>query len=92
MIEDINLKNAEVLAILTMVFDEVQGIYELEKWDREYELDRLKDTLITSFYMMSGRVEDIKEIASLIMKKEKPKEVSREWRHLNEPCGAWFSW
>lgn len=31
MIEDINLKNAEVLAILTMVFDEVQGIYELKK-------------------------------------------------------------
>ncbi|WP_278320073.1 hypothetical protein [Lactococcus cremoris] len=41
-------------------------------------MDRLKDTLMTSFYMMSGRVEDINEIASLIMKKEKPKEVSRE--------------
>ncbi len=70
MIEDINLKNAEVSAILTMVFDEVQGIYELEKGVREYELDRLKDTLTTSFYMMSKRVEDINEIASLIMKKE----------------------
>lgn len=70
MIEDINLKNAEILAILTMVFDEVQGIYELEKGVREYELDRLKDTLTTSFYMMSKRVEDINEIASLIMKKE----------------------
>lgn len=78
MIEDINLKNAEVLAILTMVFDEVQGIYELEKGGREYELDRLKDTLITSFFMMSKRVEDINEIASLIMKKEKPKEVRNE--------------
>ncbi|MDN5441455.1 hypothetical protein ACQUE4_09805 [Lactococcus lactis] len=78
MIEDINLKNAEVLAILTMVFDEVQGIYELKKGSREYELDRLKDTLITSFFMMSKRVEDINEIASLIMKKEKPKEAGSE--------------
>ncbi|WP_240342231.1 hypothetical protein [Lactococcus lactis] len=50
MIEEINLKNAEILAILTMVFDEVRGIYELEKGVREYELDRLKDTLMTSFF------------------------------------------
>lgn len=78
MIEDINLKNAEVSAILTMVFDEIQGIYELEKGGREYELDRLKDTLMTSFFMMSERVEDINEIASLIMKKEKPKEALHE--------------
>ena len=78
MIEDINLKNAEVSAILTMVFDEIKGIYELEKGVREYELDRLKDTLTTSFYMMSKRVEDINEIASLIMKKEKPKEGRNE--------------
>ena len=70
MIEDINLKNAEVSAILTMVFDEVQRIYEIKKGVMEYELDRLKDTLTTSFYMMSKRVEDINEIASLIMKKE----------------------
>ena len=70
MIEDIFLKNTEVLAIITMVLDEVQGIYGLEKGVREYELDRLKDTLITSFFMMSERVEDINEIASLIMKKE----------------------
>lgn len=78
MIEDINLKNAEVSAILTMVFDEVQGIYELERGSREYELDRLKDTLIASFFMMNERVEDINEIASLIMKKEKPKEARNE--------------
>ncbi|PAK66550.1 hypothetical protein [Lactococcus lactis] len=78
MIEDINLKNAEVSAILTMVFDEVQRIYGLKKGGREYELDRLKDTLTTSFYMMSERVEDINEIASLIMKKEKPKEAGSE--------------
>lgn len=31
MIEDINLKNAEVSAILTMVLDEVQGIYNLKE-------------------------------------------------------------
>ena len=78
MIEEINLKNAEILAILTMVFDEVRGIYELEKGVREYELDRLKDTLMTSFFMMSERVEDINEIASLIIKKEKPKEERNE--------------
>ena len=78
MIEEINLKNAEILAILTMVFDEVQGIYELERGSREYELDRLKDTLMTSFFMMSERVENINEIASLIMKKEKPKEARNE--------------
>ena len=78
MIEEINLKNAEILAILTMVFDEVQGIYELERGNREYELDRLKDTLMTSFFMMSERVENINEIASLIMKKEKPKEARNE--------------
>ncbi|MDA2884822.1 hypothetical protein ACYT4K_06190 [Lactococcus lactis] len=78
MIEDINLKNAEVSAILTMVFDEVQRIYELEKGGRECELDRLKDTLMTSFFMMSERVEDINEIASLIIKKEKPKEAGNE--------------
>ncbi|MDO6179159.1 hypothetical protein [Lactococcus lactis] len=78
MIEEINLKNAEILAILTMVFDEVRGIYELEKGGREYELDRLKDTLMTSFFMMSERVENINEIAGLIMKKEKPKEARNE--------------
>ncbi|MCB6852062.1 hypothetical protein [Lactococcus lactis] len=78
MIEDINLKNAEVQAILTMVFDEVQGIYGLKKEGREYELDRLKDTLMTSFFMMSERVEDINEISSLIMKKEKPKGAGSE--------------
>lgn len=78
MIEEINLKNAEILAILTMVFDEVQRIYGLKKGCREYELDRLKDTLTTSFYMMSERVEDINEIARLIMKKEKPKEAGSE--------------
>ena len=78
MIEEINLKNAEILAILTMVFDEVRGIYELEKGVREYELDRLKNTLMTSFFMMSERVEEINEIASLIIKKEKPKEARNE--------------
>ena len=31
MIEDINLKNSEVSAILTMVLDEVQGIYKQKK-------------------------------------------------------------
>ncbi|MBK5075722.1 hypothetical protein IL308_02705 [Lactococcus lactis] len=70
MIEDINLKNAEVSAILTMVFDEIQGIYNLEEKNRNYELNRLKDSLITSLYMMDERVKDINKIAGLIMEAE----------------------
>lgn len=70
MIEDINLKNAEVSAILTMILDEVQGIYNLKEENRNYELNRLKDSLITSLYMIDERVKDINKIATLIMKAE----------------------
>lgn len=70
MIEDINLKNAEVSAILTMVLDEVQGIYNLKEENWRYELTRLKDSLITSLYMMDERVKDINKIAALIMEAE----------------------
>nr|WP_064973865.1 hypothetical protein [Lactococcus lactis] len=70
MIEDINLKNAQVSAILTMVFDEIEGIYDLEEEDRNYELNRLKDSLITSLYMIDERVKDINKIAGLIMNAE----------------------
>ncbi|PLW59827.1 hypothetical protein [Lactococcus lactis] len=70
MIEDINLKNAEVSAILTMVFDEIQGIYNLEEENRNYELNRLKDSLTVSLYMMDGRVKEINKIAGLIMNDE----------------------
>ncbi len=70
MIEDINLKNAQVSAILTMVFDEIEGIYDLEEEDRNYELNRLKDSLITSLYMIDERVKDINKIAALIMEAE----------------------
>ncbi|KAF6609479.1 MULTISPECIES: hypothetical protein [unclassified Lactococcus] len=73
MIEDINLKNAEASAILTMVLDEVQGIYNLEEENRNYELNRLKDTLIMSLYMMDERVKEINKIARLIMKTEAQK-------------------
>lgn len=73
MIEDINLKNAEVSAILTMVFDEIQGIYNLEEENRNYELNRLKDSLTVSLYMMDERVQDINKIAGLIMKTEAQK-------------------
>lgn len=73
MIEDINLKNAEVSAILTMVFDEIQGIYNLEEKNRNYELNRLKDTLITSLYMMDERVKEINKIAGLIMEADAKK-------------------
>jgi hypothetical protein len=70
MIEDINLKNAEVSAILTMVFDEIQGIYNLEEENRNYELNRLKDSLTVSLYMMDERVKEINKIAGLIMNDE----------------------
>ncbi len=70
MIEDINLKNAEVSAILTMVLDEVQGIYNLKEENWRHELTRLKDSLITSLYMMDERVKDINKIADLIMEAE----------------------
>lgn len=70
MIEDINLKNAEVSAILTMVLDEVQGIYNLKEENWCHELTRLKDSLITSLYMMDERVKDINKIAALIMEAE----------------------
>lgn len=70
MIEDINLKNSEVSAILTMVLDEVQGIYNLKEKNRNHELNRLKDSLITSLYMMDERVKDINKIATLITEAE----------------------
>ena len=70
MIEDINLKNAEVSAILTMVLDEVQGIYNCDGEGRNYELNRLKDSLIMSLYMMDERVKEINKIAGLIMNAE----------------------
>ena len=70
MIEDINLKNAEVSAILTMVFDEIQGIYNLEEENRNYELNRRKDSLTVSLYMMDERVKEINKIAGLIMNAE----------------------
>ncbi|PCS13409.1 hypothetical protein RU90_GL002373 [Lactococcus lactis subsp. hordniae] len=53
-----------------MVFDEIQGIYNLEEKNRNYELNRLKDSLITSLYMMDERVKDINKIAGSIMEAE----------------------
>lgn len=76
MIEDINSKNAEVQAILTMVLDEVQGIYNLKEENWHYELARLKSTLITSLYMVDERVQDINKLAGLIMETEAQKEES----------------
>lgn len=73
MIEDINLKNAEASAILTMVFDEVQGIYSIEENNRNYELNRLKDSLIMSLYMMNERLQEVNKIAGLIMEADAKK-------------------
>lgn len=73
MIEDINLKNAEASAILTMVFDEIQGIYSIEENNRNYELNRLKDSLIMSLYMMNERLQEVNKIAGLIMEADAKK-------------------
>lgn len=73
MIEDINLKNAEASAILTMVLDEVQGIYNLEEENWHYELARLKDSLIMTLYMMNERLQEVNKIAGLIMEADAKK-------------------
>lgn len=73
MIEDINFKNAEASAILTMVLDEVQGIYSIEENNRNYELNRLKDSLIMSLYMMNERLQEVNKIAGLIMEADAKK-------------------
>ncbi|KSU02407.1 hypothetical protein [Lactococcus lactis] len=73
MIEDINLKNAEASAILTMVLDEIQGIYSIEENSRNYELNRLKDSLIMSLYMMNERLQEVNKIAGLIMEADAKK-------------------
>ncbi|WP_270315647.1 hypothetical protein [Lactococcus petauri] len=73
MIEDINSKNAEASAILTMVLDEVQGIYNIEEKHWNYELARLKDSLIMSLYMMNERLQEVNKIAGLIMEADAKK-------------------
>jgi len=73
MIEDINLKNAEASAILTMVLDEIQGIYSIEENSRNYELNLLKDSLIMSLYMMNERLQEVNKIAGLIMEADAKK-------------------
>lgn len=73
MIEDINLKNAEASAILTMVLDEIQEIYSIEENSRNYELNRLKDSLIMSLYMMNERLQEVNKIAGLIMEADAKK-------------------
>ena len=73
MIEDINSKNAEASAILTMVLDEVQGIYNIEEKHGNYELARLKDSLIMSLYMMNERLQEVNKIAGLIMEADAKK-------------------
>lgn len=62
MIDDIKSKNAENIALITMVLDEVQGIYALKTENRAYELERLESTIVTSLYMINERVQDINEL------------------------------
>lgn len=62
MIENIKEKSMENIALMTMILDEVQGIYALKTENRAYELERLESTIVTSLYMINERVQDINEL------------------------------
>lgn len=62
MIENIKEKNMENMALMTMILDEVQGIYALKTENRAYEVERLESTIVTSLYMINERVQDITEL------------------------------
>lgn len=52
MIEDIREKNAENTALITMIIDEITGLYQNESNGRLYEINRLENSLVTSLYMI----------------------------------------
>lgn len=52
MIEDIREKNAENTALITMIIDEITGLYQNESNGRLYEIKRLENSLVTSLYMI----------------------------------------
>ena len=66
LIETIREKNYENDALLTMILDEFQGIYNLKEENRVYELDRLKGTLVTTLYMVAERIKNIDDILESI--------------------------
>ncbi|MCV5952203.1 hypothetical protein [Lactococcus petauri] len=70
MIDDIKSKNAENMALITMVLDEVLGIYQTEGSVRLYEVERLESALVPALYMLDERVQDINELADKILEAE----------------------
>lgn len=72
MIEEIYVKNTEVLALLTMISDEVTGIYaQKTEFPRLYELDRLKNTLPTALLILTERVQEIDKTVKKAMESER---------------------
>lgn len=70
MLDDIKGKNAENMALITMVLDEVSGLYASQGTCRAYELERLESTLVTSLYMLNERIVDINVLVDKMLEKE----------------------
>jgi hypothetical protein len=70
MIDDIKSKNAENMALITMIIDEITGLYQNEGNGRLYEINRLENSLVTSIYMIDKRVQDINELVDIMLEKE----------------------
>ena len=70
MIDDIKSKNAENMALITMVLDEVLGIYQTEGSARLYEVERLERALVPSLYMLNERVQDINKLVDKVLEAE----------------------
>lgn len=70
MIDDIKSKNSENMALITMVLDEVLGIYQTEGSTRLYEVEILEKALVPALYMLDERVQDINEFVDMMLEKE----------------------
>lgn len=70
MIDDIKSKNAENMALITMVLDEVLGIYRTEGSARLYEVERLESALVPALYMLDERGQDINELVDKALEAE----------------------
>lgn len=70
MIEDIREKNAENTALITMIIDEITGLYQNESNGRLYEIKRLENSLVTALYMIDKRVQDIAELTDKLIEAE----------------------
>lgn len=78
MIDDIKEKNAENTALITMIIDEITGLYQNEGNGRLYEINRLENSLVTSLYMIDKRVQDIAELADKMIEYDLHREKEGE--------------